>query len=128
MRANKATIDLLTEYYSAMATNDPSRYGAYYAEDMTLTFGNSPEVKGRENVLASFDILNRVRSNRHEFLGVWEEEGGLIILECVSIWELHNGSSVAFNALTLITMADGKFTDQRIYADIAPLLDALDRE
>ena len=44
MPASQATIGLLNEYYGAMESNDPRRYGTYYADDMTLTFANSPTV------------------------------------------------------------------------------------
>ena len=51
MSASQATLDLLTDYYAAMETSDPLRYGTYYAEGMTLTFGNSPTITGRQNVI-----------------------------------------------------------------------------
>jgi ketosteroid isomerase-like protein len=71
--ASQATIDLLTEYYGAMESNDPRRYGTYYADDMTLTFANSPMIKGRDNVVAAFaEVLNRVRSLHHDLVNVWE--------------------------------------------------------
>ena len=47
MRASAETVTLLTTYDEAMAANNPEEYGSYYAEDMTLTFGNSPEIRGR---------------------------------------------------------------------------------
>jgi hypothetical protein len=63
VQASQATIDLLTEYYGAMESNDPRRYGTYYADDMSLTFGNDPTITGRENVVAAFtEVLKRVWS------------------------------------------------------------------
>jgi hypothetical protein len=76
--ASQATIDLLTKYYGAMESNDPRRYGTYYADDMTLTFANSPMIKGRDNVVAAFaEVLNRVRSLHHDLVNVWEQDGGV---------------------------------------------------
>ena len=60
MRASAETVTLLTTYYEAMAANNPEEYGSYYAEDMTLTFGNSPEIRGRGAIVASMsDMLSR---------------------------------------------------------------------
>ena len=126
MRASQATIDLLTKYYDAMEENDPERYGAYYADDMTLTFANSPAVTGRESAIAAFsDVLNKVRSLHHDLVNVWEEAGGVVIFESVGTWYPHNGTAISINACSVFTLVDGKFIDQRIYVDNAPVLAAL---
>ena len=76
MTASRGAVDLLTEYYAAMETNDPRRLGVYYADDMTLTFGNSATIHGRQNVLAAFaGVLNKVRSLHHDLVNVWEQDG-----------------------------------------------------
>jgi ketosteroid isomerase-like protein len=124
--ASQATIDLLTNYYDAMEANDPERYGAYYADDMTLTFANSTAVTSRESVIAAFsDVLNKVRSLHHDLVNVWEEDGGVVIFESVGTWNLHNGTAISINACSVFTLIDGKFTDQRIYVDNAPVFAAL---
>ena len=126
MRASQATIDLLNEYYAAMESNDPQRYGSYYADDMTLTFGNSPTIKGRENVLAAFaEVLDRVRSLHHDLVNVWEVDSGVVVYESVGEWRLHDGTKVSIGAATVVTLVDGKFVDQRIYVDNAPVAAAL---
>ena len=126
MRASQATIDLLNEYYAAMESNEPQRYGTYYADDMTLTFGNSPTIKGRENVLAAFaEVLNRVRSLHHDLVNVWEQDGGVVVYESVGVWNLHDGTAVPINACTVLRLVDGQFADQRIYVDNAPVFAAL---
>ena len=126
MRASQVTIDLLTKYYDAMEANDPERYTAYYADDMTLTFASSPTVAGRESALAAFsDVLNKVRSLHHDLVNVWEEDGGMVIFESVGTWNLHDGTAISINACSVFTLVGGKFTDQRIYVDYAPVFAAL---
>ena len=128
MSASKATLDLLTEYYAAMETSDPLRYGAYYAEGMTLTFGNSPTITGRQNVIAAFaEVLGRVRSLHHDLVNVWEQDDGVILYESVGVWNLFDGTTISINACTVLTVDDEKFTDQRIYVDNAPVEAALAR-
>jgi ketosteroid isomerase-like protein len=126
MNASGSTAGLLPEYYAAMEANDPLRYSAYYAEDMTLTFGNNPTIRGRRNVVAAFGaVLNRVRSLHHDLVNVWEQGGGVVIYESVGVWSLLDGQQVSINACTVLTVVDGKFIDQRIYVDNAPLEAAL---
>jgi ketosteroid isomerase-like protein len=126
VQASQATIDLLTEYYGAMESNDPRRYGTYYADDMSLTFGNDPTITGRENVVAAFtEVLKRVRSLRQDVVNVWEQNGGVVIYESVGVWNLFDGRKISINACTVLTLVDGKFADQRIYVDNAPVLAAL---
>ena len=122
MQASQATIDLLTEYYSAMESNDPRRYGTYYADDMSLTFGNDPTITGRENVVAAFaEVLQRVRSLHHDLVNVWEQDGGVVVYESVGVWNLFDGRKISINACTVLTVVGGKFVDQRIYVDNAPV-------
>jgi ketosteroid isomerase-like protein len=126
VQASQATIDLLTEYYDAMESNDPRRYGTYYADDMTLTFGNSPAISGREGVVAAFaEVLGRVKSLHHDLVNVWEQDGGVVVYESVGTWNLFDGTAVSINACTVLTLVDGKFVDQRIYVDNAPVAAAL---
>jgi ketosteroid isomerase-like protein len=129
MRASSETVRLLTEYYAAMEANRPSEFGSYYAEDMTLTFGNSPEVRGRENVISAFqEALDEVASLGHVLVNAWEEEGGVVFFESIGRWTLHSGPVIEIKAASKITVVDGKFTDQRIYVDNAPVTEALERE
>ena len=127
MSASQATRDLLVEYYAAMETNDPGRYGTYYADDMTLTFGNSPTVTGREAIVEAFvSVPGRVRSLHHDLTNVWEQADGVVVYESTATWNLFDGTAVIINACTILTITAGKFADQRIYVDNAPLAAALD--
>ncbi|WP_164990957.1 nuclear transport factor 2 family protein [Streptomyces sp. GZWMJZ-114] len=129
MRASTGTVQLLTDYYAAMEANRPREFGSYYAEDMTLTFGNSSEIKGRENVVSAFrEVLDRVASLGHDLVNAWEEEGGVVFFESIGRWTLRGGAVIEIRAASKITIVDGKFVDQRIYVDNAPVFEALERE
>jgi ketosteroid isomerase-like protein len=85
---------------------------------------------GRQALLNRMgDLLGRVRSLAHQVTNVWEEEeeeeGRVTIFEVVSVWHLHDGSTVEINGCSIFTVANGKFTDQRIYVDNAPVDHAL---
>ena len=121
-RADQATIDLLTDYFDAMEAKDHDRLSSYYADDITLAFANAPTVTGHDAVLAQMTtLLGKVKSLAHPLTNVWQEDGGVIIFEVTSIWRFHDNSEVKVNACSIFTLVDGKFTDQRIYVDNAPV-------
>src|SRR4051812_10181411 len=121
-RADQATIDLLTDYFDAMEAKDLARLGSYYADDITQTFANVPTITGRDAMLHQMTtLLGKVKSLAHPLINVWQEDGGTVILEVTSIWRLHDDSELRINACSIFTIDDGKFTDQRIYVDNAPV-------
>ena len=129
VRASTETVSLLTDYFAAMEANSPREFGSYYAENMTLTFGNSPEIKGRDNIISALsDMLDEVASLGHDVVNVWEEEGGVVLFEDIGRWTLRGGAVIEIKAASKITIVSGKFVDQRIYVDNAPLFEALERE
>ena len=126
MRASQRTIDMLNEYYAAIEANDPDRFGMFYADDMTLTFANAPQTSGRTAAVTAFSgILDLVQSLHHDLVNVWEVDTGVVVYESVGEWNLHDGTKVSIGAGTVVTLVDGKFVDQRIYVDNAPVAAAL---
>jgi hypothetical protein len=71
------------------------------------------------------DMLSRVRSLHHDLVNAWEEDGGVVIFETVATWDFYDGTTIMIGACSVCTVVDGKFTDQRIYVDNAPLFAAL---
>jgi hypothetical protein len=66
-------------------------------------------------------LLGTVKSLAHPLINVWQEDGNVIIFEVTSIWRLHDDTEIKINACSIFTLVDGKFTDQRIYVDNAPV-------
>ena len=121
-QADQATIDLLTDYFDAMEVKDHERLGTYYADNISLTFANAPTITGRDAMLEQMtSLLGKVKSLAHPLINVWQEDAGLVIFEVTSIWHLHDATVIKINACSIFTLADGKFTDQRIYVDNAPI-------
>ncbi len=121
-RADQATTELLTEYFRAMEVKDFVRLGAYYADNITQTFANAQTITGRDTLLARMiDLLGKVNSLAHPLINVWQEDDGVVIFEVTSIWRLHDDTEVSINACSIFTIVHGKFTDQRIYVDNAPV-------
>ena len=121
-QADQATIDLLTDYFHAMEVQDFDRLGAYYAEDITQTFANAPTITGRATVLDRMvELLGTVTSLAHPLIHVWQVDDGVVIVEVTSVWHFHDDTVIQVNACSIFTLVDGKFTDQRIYVDNAPI-------
>src|ERR1700712_422478 len=121
-QADQAITDLLIDYFRAMEVKDFDCLGAYYADDITQTFANAPTITGRDTMLARMvDLLGKVKSLAHPLINVWQEEGGVVIFEVTSIWHFNDDTVIKINACSIFTIAHGKFTDQRIYVDNAPV-------
>jgi ketosteroid isomerase-like protein len=121
-QADQATIDLLIDYFDAMEAKDFDRLGSYYADNISLTFANAPTITGRDAMLAQMTtLLGKVKSLAHPLINVWQEDDGVVILEVTSIWHFHDDTVIKINACSIFTVADGQFTDQRIYVDNAPV-------
>ena len=121
-RAEQSTVEFLTEYFAVMEKKDYERLGDYFADDITLTFANAPTVKGKDAVLAQMaEIGGKVGSLAHPLVNVWQEEGGIVALEVDSAWHFLDGVEVTLRACSIFTIADGKFTGQRIYVDNGPI-------
>jgi ketosteroid isomerase-like protein len=121
-RANQTTIDFLTDYFAVMEAKDYERLGDYYADDIRLTFANAPTVTGRDVGLARMTAIgDKVESLAHSLINVWQEEDGVVVFEVTSVWRFLDGVESTINACSIFVIAEGKFTDQRIYVDNSPI-------
>lgn len=129
MRASESAIELLTTYYGAIEAKDTARYSAYYAADMTTTFANAPKIESAEAFVTTLSgLLEQIESLHHDVITAWEEDDGVLIFESVSTWTLLDGRSLSIPACSVCRIVDGKFTDQQIYVDNAPLFAALEHD
>lgn len=121
-RADQTTIDFITEYFAVMEAKDFERLGGYLADEITLTFANAPTVSGKDVVLAQLTGIGaKVASLAHPLVNVWDEENGVVVFEVDSVWRFPDGFEKTIRACSIFTIADGKFTDQRIYVDNSPI-------
>ena len=121
-RSDQSVVDFLTEYFAVMEAKDYERLGHYYADDITLTFANAPTVRGKDVVLAQMAAIGgKVESLAHPLVNIWQEENGVVVFEVDSAWRFLDGVELTIRACSIFTIADGKFTDQRIYVDNSPI-------
>jgi hypothetical protein len=67
------------------------------------------------------EIGGKVESLAHPLVNIWQEEGGVVVFEVDSAWRFLDGVEVTIRACSVFTIADGKFTDQRIHVDNSPI-------
>jgi ketosteroid isomerase-like protein len=121
-RADQSTLDFLTEYFAVMEAKDYDRLADFFADDVSLTFANAPTVTGKDVVLAQLaGIGDKVNSLAHPLINVWQEEDGVVVFEADSVWRFPDGFETTIRACSIFTIADQKFTDQRIYVDNSPI-------
>ncbi|MET3934607.1 nuclear transport factor 2 family protein [Arthrobacter sp. OAP107] len=129
MRASESTIEFLTQYYAAMEAKNLERCRAYYTDDMTVTFANAPKLQGADAFVATLSgLLEQIETLHHDVVAAWEEGDGVLIFESVATWTLLDGSSLTIPACSVCRMVDGKFVDQQVYVDNAPLFAALEQD
>lgn len=121
-RADQTTIDFITDYFAVMEAKDYARLGDYLATDVSLTFANAPTVTGKAVVQAQMaHIGGKVVSLAHPLVNVWREDDGVVIFEVDSVWRFPDGVETTIRACSIFTIADGAFTDMRIYVDNNPI-------
>ncbi|GAA1741748.1 hypothetical protein GCM10009809_41550 [Isoptericola hypogeus] len=121
-RADQSTTDFLAEYFAVMEAKDYDRLADFYADDVSLTFANAPTVTGKDVVLAQMAAIgDKVDSLAHPLINVWQEDDGVVVFEVDSAWRFPDGFEKTIRACSIFTIAEGKFTDQRIYVDNGPV-------
>lgn len=105
-----------------MESKDFHRLASFYANDVSLTFANSPQVVGKQVVLDQMvTIAGKVASLSHPLINVWQEDDGIVVFEVDSVWTFPDGVEATIRACSIFTIEDGLFTEQRIYVDNSPI-------
>jgi hypothetical protein len=127
VRARRETLDLIEGYYGSMDAGRLDECDRYFAPDATLKIAHLPEIAG-------FDAIDRVMRAGlaaphverlvHEVRNAWEEEDGIVIFEVVAHYTLSGGRTVDVPGVVIATVDGGRFTSQRIAADLSPIYGA----
>ena len=123
VKASETTVDVVRRYYASIDTTKKMDEAIhFFTEDATLHFANNEPISGREAIHAAISgILDSVEAIRHDVQGVWEDEKGTVIFEVDVTYTLKDESEVALSGAVFCDMEDGRFREQRIYVDLAPL-------
>jgi hypothetical protein len=123
MRASSGTLDLIHAYYGSMDAGDLAGCERYFTPDATMQIAHFPVIEGWpmiERIVGGGLANPNVASLKHEVLNAWDEEGGITIFEVHAHYEMTDGRSITVPGVVIAEIADGRFTSQRIAADLSP--------
>jgi ketosteroid isomerase-like protein len=123
MRASSETLDLINGYYSLMDAGDLGACARYFAPDATMQIAHLPKMEGWETIerIMSAGLANpNVKRLSHEVRNAWDEDDGVCIFEVHAHYEMTDGRSITVPGVVIAEIAGGRFTSQRIAADLSP--------
>jgi ketosteroid isomerase-like protein len=102
---------------------EPDAFARHLAEDVTMRFGNAPELHGRDACRQTWaDFCQLVAGVHHDLIEQWRVDDATIAHTDVT-YTRKDGEAVTVPVLTVYrTRDDGLITDYRIFLDLTPVL------
>lgn len=108
--------------FAAIDSKDAGLFAAHLADDVELQFGNIPVLKGRDPVREFVEkFFASIRSLRHDVLEHWAVGGDTIVCRGTVTYTRHDGSVLSVPFANIMTVAGGRATAYRVYADVSAL-------
>ena len=122
MRARPETLEWIKGYYALLDTGRLDECDRYFTPDATLKIAHLPEIVGYEaidRVMRGGMANPTVKQIVHDVRAAWEEDDGVVIFEVVAHYTLADGREVDVPGIVIGEVSDGRFTSQRIAADLS---------
>ncbi len=122
MRARPETLEWIKGYYELLDTGRLDECDRYFTPDATLKIAHLPEIFGYEaidRVMRGGMANPTVKKIVHDVQSAWEEDDGVVIFEVVAHYTLADGREVDVPGTVIATVTDGRFSSQRIAADLS---------
>jgi ketosteroid isomerase-like protein len=122
--ARPETVRWLERYYALLDSGQVRDAAAEFLDPgCTFRIANSEPVSFMDaaRALAPF-----VTATRHRLLSVLESDDGTVACELEITYTRHDGSAVTLPGALFARVRDGRFIDQRAYADQTPLTERTD--
>lgn len=114
----------LSNFFEDVDTLDSDKLRNWFAEDVVIRFGNSPEVAGKDNAADAISGFTRnFEKMRHEFVESIESDGK-VYLESLVSYTLRGGRVITLPAATSITYKHSNITALKVFIDTNPLFSA----
>ena len=120
-------MELIEAYYASMDAGRLDECDRYFSPDATMKIAHLPEMTGFDaidRVVRAGLAVPHVEGLVHEVRNAWEEDDGVVIFEVVAHYTLSGERSVDVPGVVIATVRDGRFTSQRIAADLSPIYGA----
>jgi ketosteroid isomerase-like protein len=122
MRASAETMDVINGYYGLMDACDLAGCERFFTPDATMQIAHFPKLEGWptiERVMGAGLANPNVKRLRHEVRNAWDEDD-CSIFEVHAHYEMTDGRDVVVPGVVIAEICDGRFTSQRIAADLSP--------
>jgi ketosteroid isomerase-like protein len=126
-----ATAELLRRYYDRIDGRPFDRpqewvddLREFFAEDATIRAANQPPAKWRDLFTADAGLARVVDSATHEIVTVVEDGEGRVAAELAVTYALKGGGTVTLPGSLFAVLRDGRFAEQHMYVDFAPVFRA----
>jgi ketosteroid isomerase-like protein len=115
MRLNVAKL------YEVIDAGDLDEFSTYLAEDLSFQFGNSPEIRGAQDVIEALRGFYASISGVKHFLNKVLESGDHTFITCDVEYLRLDGTVLKVPAAVLLYHIDGKISDYRIFVNNSSL-------
>lgn len=108
--------------YQAADSLNAGAYASFIAPHCKLSFGNGPQVQGKDEVIEGIMAFWRsIRGMSHHFVNTFGDEANMV-LEAHVEYTRTDGTQALIPAATIIErLPDGTADNIRIFIDLAPL-------
>ena len=122
---NAVAVRAVREIFAAIDSGDVDALCRQVTDDVRFQFGNAEVITGRSAFkAASVAFLQSIAAIHHEFLELWEVDGGTIITVMRVYYQRLDGQKLALPCCNLFGTRDGRVHDYRVYMDINPVFAA----
>jgi ketosteroid isomerase-like protein len=129
--ASDGTVDLLRRYYDRIdgrafdrAEEWVDELRDFFADGATIRAVNQPPADWRGLFVQDGALARAVDSASHEILTVVEDGEGNVAAELAVTYVLKRGGTVTLPGSLFAVIRDGRFTEQHMYVDFAPVFRA----
>jgi ketosteroid isomerase-like protein len=122
VRASKETLEVIEGYYALMDAGKLGECGRYFAPDATMQIAHFPKIEGWpmiERVMTTGLANPKVKALKHEVRNAWDEDD-CSIFEVHAHYEMTDGRRITVPGVVIAEIRDGRFTSQRVAADLSP--------
>ena len=123
VRAKPETLEIINGYYRLMDDGKLADCERYFTPDATLQIAHFPRIDGWptiERVMTNGLANPKVKSLTHDVKNAWDEDDGTVIFEVHATYEMTDGRTIVVPGVVIAEIEDGRFTSQRIAADLSP--------
>jgi ketosteroid isomerase-like protein len=110
----------IPQLFEAVDSRDAENLAPFLAEDVTLQFGSSESISGKQAFLASSrEFSASIAAIHHEITELWNPEPDVAVLRVT--YRRLDGRELTLPCCNVFRVRGGLVRDYRIYMDITPV-------